>query len=72
MPFGNAVVTCYVTSEGFRVLRDELGVTGFIRFMQQFERGSGDYVKERQQWQQQHHSVDSILQAMNEQGFLKP
>jgi hypothetical protein len=35
---------------GYAALLRELGPIGFIRFMQQFEPGSGDYTRERQQW----------------------
>lgn len=34
---------------GVEVLRRELGVVGMVRFLQQFETGSGDYTAERQQ-----------------------
>lgn len=56
--------------QGFRALRNELGITDFIRFIQQFEQGSGDYTKERKQWQQ-NYTVDNVLQMMKEQGYIK-
>lgn len=34
---------------GVEALRRELGVVGMVRFLQQFETGTGDYTKERQQ-----------------------
>ena len=56
--------------QGFRALRDELGLSGFIRFMQQFERGHGDYVEDRQQWQQSY-TVETALNDMIQQGYLE-
>jgi len=35
---------------GLQVLRRELGLTGFVRFMRHFVKGSGDYSVERHQW----------------------
>ena len=37
--------------QGLAVLRKELGYVGMVRFLQQFEAGSGDYGKDRHQWQ---------------------
>lgn len=39
-----------IRREGLAALRKKLGRAGTIRFMQQFELGSGDYSKERHQW----------------------
>jgi len=36
--------------EGLQALRDRLGRAGMIRFLQQFESGSGDYAQERRAW----------------------
>jgi len=35
---------------GIEILSRELGPAGMIRFLQQYETGSGDYSKERHQW----------------------
>ena len=35
---------------GFEALVDKLGPTGMIRFIHQFETGTGDYTKDRHQW----------------------
>jgi len=35
---------------GMKALLDRLGLAGTVRFLQQFDGGSGDYTKERQQW----------------------
>jgi len=39
-----------IRQAGIRALIRELGTAGMIKFMQQFELGSGDYTKERHQW----------------------
>lgn len=39
-----------IRQKGLSALRRELGQAGMIRFLQQFERGSGDYAKERHEW----------------------
>jgi hypothetical protein len=37
-------------ARGFAALLRELGPVDFVRFVQQFESGSGDYTREREQW----------------------
>ncbi len=39
-----------IRRRGLEVLRRELGRAGFVRFLQQFEAGRGDYAKLRQAW----------------------
>ena len=39
-----------VRREGLEALRERLGRTDMIRFMQQFETGRGDYARQRHQW----------------------
>ena len=36
-----------IRKEGIRALERHLGPDGMIRFLQQFDRGTGDYTKER-------------------------
>ncbi len=36
--------------KGFKALVDALGYTDAIRFIRQFDSGSGDYTEERHQW----------------------
>ncbi|MEA5517256.1 hypothetical protein [Nodularia sp. UHCC 0506] len=36
--------------KGFQALVDALGYPDAIRFIRQFDNGSGDYTKERHQW----------------------
>lgn len=47
----------------FQVLVKELGIVGFIQFIQSFDHGVGDYTQDRQQWQS-NYTVDSIAQAI--------
>ncbi len=35
---------------GFDVLTQNLGVVGMLKFTQQFDKGYGDYTKERSKW----------------------
>ena len=39
-----------IRRKGIAALRRELGKAGMIRFMQQFDKGSGDYARERHTW----------------------
>ncbi len=48
---------------GIEALRKGLGVVGLIRFMQQFDKGHGDYTKDRQSWQKDY-TVDTLVDAM--------
>ena len=45
---------------GIDILYKGLGATDFIRFMQQFNQGHGNYVEDRLEWQQ-NYSVNNIL-----------
>jgi hypothetical protein len=36
--------------QGLEALRDRLGRAGMIRFLQQFERGHGNYARDRHKW----------------------
>jgi hypothetical protein len=52
---------------GLEVLSRELGAVGMIRFLQMFEKGKGDYTKERHQWLD-HFSIEDVIDlAMKEQ-----
>ena len=35
---------------GFEILTQNLGVVGMLKFIQQFDKGHGDYPKERSKW----------------------
>lgn len=39
-----------IQQRGFAALVRELGPTGMIRFLQQFETGHGNYSRDRHQW----------------------
>ncbi len=39
-----------IRNAGLEALTRELGVEGMVRFLQQFDNGSGDYTKERYDW----------------------
>ena len=51
-----------IRRKGLAALRRELGRAGMIRFLQQFETGSGDYARERHAWVDQT-SLDDIRSA---------
>ncbi len=50
---------------GYQILKNELGISGLIRFMQQFDTGHGNYVKDREEWQKEY-DVDSLVTAIND------
>jgi len=39
-----------IRREGFEALEQRLGRADMIRFLQQFETGSGDYARDRRNW----------------------
>jgi len=49
----------------FQLLSQELGVTNFIRFIQHYEQGSGDYTRDREAWQSAY-TVDSLTAAIDD------
>jgi hypothetical protein len=51
-----------IRRKGLEALRRELGPAGMIRFLQQFDSGSGDYARERHVWVDQT-SLDDIRAA---------
>jgi hypothetical protein len=54
-----------VQQTGLAILSRELGPAGLVRFLQQFELGSGDYTAEREQWLA-NMDVDTIIQLVTE------
>ncbi len=50
---------------GYQVLSDTLGFDGMIRFLRQFEVGSGDYTKDRHQWLDQFTVEDIFNQVQH-------
>ena len=55
--------TAELLDHGYRVLLQELGPSGFARFMQHFRAGRGDYTAERQTWLPQ--SVEEIFNHLD-------
>ena len=39
-----------ILERDFKALVDKLGPVGMVRFIHQFQAGTGDYTEERQQW----------------------
>jgi len=54
-----------IRHKGLEVLSRELDPVGMIRFMQQFETGSGDYSLERHEWLDDQ-TVEDIYQRIKE------
>ena len=54
-----------IQSIAYQALHDQLGSTGFIRFIQQYEQGSGDYTKERHETLG-NPSVDELFDAIED------
>jgi hypothetical protein len=50
---------------GLRALSRDLGAVGLVRFLQQFEMGSGDYTAERHQWLDGN-TVQDVVQQIKE------
>jgi len=48
-----------IRKKGIEALNDALGPVGMVRFLHQFESGTGDYTKERDLWLKDH-NLDSI------------
>ncbi len=49
-----------IQQQALHALRQSLGVGGLIRFMQQYDKGCGNYTLDRQEWQKTY-SVDSLF-----------
>lgn len=45
-----AMTLAQIREKGMEVLRQQLGVVGMVRFLQQVELGWGNYTEERHQW----------------------
>lgn len=44
----------------FELLHKQLGITNLIRFMQQYDKGYGNYTTDRDEWQKEY-TVDSLF-----------
>lgn len=56
---------------GLDALQRELGVTGMIRFLQQFESGAGDYTTDRWQWLEEAADVGRLVKEIEERDQSK-
>lgn len=54
-----------IQQAGLAALSRELGPVGFVRFLQMFERGYGDYSQERSSWLEEQ-SIDNIAKRIQE------
>lgn len=45
----NDLTPLQLRRKGLEALREALGVVGMVRFLQQFDQGSGDYTRDRNQ-----------------------
>ena len=52
-----------IQRKGYQILAKELGIVDFIRFIQELEKGSGNYTEERHKWQDIY-SVEDILKEI--------
>lgn len=52
-----------IQKTGYKILVQNMGITGFSKFIRQFDTGSGDYTKEKEQ-DLKDYTVDSILQEI--------
>ena len=46
----SAMTLAEIRLAGLRALSRDLGAVGLVRFLQQFETGSGDYTTDRHEW----------------------
>ena len=53
-----------IRKKRYQALENALGIIGMIRFLQQFETGSGNYTKERKKWIQKM-SIDEISKQID-------
>ena len=49
-----------IQQTAFDVLHKQLGISNLIRFMQQYDKGYGNYTVDRDEWQKQY-TVDSLF-----------
>ena len=51
---------------GLDALRRDLGAAGMVRFLQQFEMGSGDYALDRWQWLSENADVETLTKSIQQ------
>ncbi|MBA3029917.1 MAG: hypothetical protein FP816_14080 [Desulfobacteraceae bacterium] len=69
-PNSNYISDNQVKQIGFEILKKELGVNGFIRFIQQFETGQGNYTLERDEWQKDY-DIEKIAEGITKMKTAK-
>jgi len=57
-----------IHKEGYKILAKGLGIVNFIRFIQEFETGEGDYTKDRHKWQDKY-TVEKIIEEIKKINF---
>jgi len=60
-----------IRRKGLELLARELGPVGFIRFLQMFDSGSGDYTSERFQWLEASNLIDLTEQLKEREKHIK-
>ena len=56
-----------IQESAFKLLHKQLGITNLIRFMQQYDKGYGNYTTDRDEWQKGY-TVDSLLDEIEARG----
>lgn len=59
-----------IRKKGLDALNKALGPIGMVRFLQQYESGSGDYTKERNQWLNDV-TIDSVVEEISKKSKRK-
>lgn len=54
-----------IRKKGIEALSNALGPVGMVRFLHQFESGSGDYTEERNHWLEKY-DIDSVVEEIKE------
>ncbi len=54
---------------GWQALRSQLGIARSLRFLQEYNKGEGDYTKERKEIYK-NKSVDDIVEDMKKEGYV--
>lgn len=52
---------------GTQALIEKLGIAGAISFLQQFDRGHGDYTRDRHEWQDTL-TIEQVVREIRERG----
>ncbi len=60
MSIANYKTDYEIQQTAFDVLHKQLGISNLIRFMQQYDKGYGNYTIDRNQWQK-NYTVDSLF-----------